>query len=164
MHVFLKTKFNDCLIWQVVVKVAAELSCIQVRSHNTIFNPIYPCDMLSVKILWCELKSRIQKSFLNRLAFYFHQQSDENRIMRSVKEIRYNFNWRINLVNILWYACSLIKSVFVILFISYFPNCSVSPFATFQKNYKKNPIVFDMSSVISILPSSCVTQTSIYLN
>ena len=50
------------------------------------------------------------------------------------KEIRSDLNWSINLVNILMYVCSLIKSVFVILCISYFPHCSVSVFATFQKN------------------------------
>jgi len=114
--------FNDCLIWHVAAKVAVEPSCIQVRSHDTIFHPIFPCDILSAKILWCELKSRIKKLFQNWLTFYFHQQSDENRIMRTVKEIRSDFNWSINLVNILLYACSLIKSVFVILFISYFPT------------------------------------------
>ena len=122
-----------------------------------------PCDMLSAKILWCEHKSPIKKSFQNRLAFYFHRQSDENPIMRTVKEIRSDFNWSINLVNILMFTCSLIKSVSVILFISYFPHCSVSAFATFQKN-TKSPIIFDMPSVISILPNSCMTQTSIYLN
>jgi hypothetical protein len=36
--------------------------------------------------------------------FYFHQQSDENRIVRTVKEIRSDFNWSINLVNILIYS------------------------------------------------------------
>jgi hypothetical protein len=136
-----------------------------VRSHDTIFHPIFPCDIFSTKILWCEPKIRIKKSFQNRLTFYFHRQSEENPIMRTVKEIRSDFNWSINLVNILMFTCSLIKSVFVILFISYFPDCSVSAFATFQKNtQKQNPIIFDMSSVISILPISCVTQTSIYLN
>ena len=137
MHVFLRTKVDDCLIWQVPAKVAAEPSCVQVHSHGTIFHPIFPCDMLSAKIFWCELKSRIKQSFQNRLAFYFHRQSDENRIMRTVKEIRSDFNWSINLVNILMFTCSLIKSVFVILFISYFPHYSVSAFATFQKNTKK---------------------------
>jgi hypothetical protein len=79
-----------------------------------------------------------QTSNQNRLAFYFHWQSDENHIMRTVKEIWSDFNWSINLVNIiLMFTCSLIKSVFVILFISYFPHCSVSAFATFQKNTKK---------------------------
>ena len=34
----------------------------------------------------------LTKSFQNRLAFYFHRQSDENRIMRTVKEIRSDFN------------------------------------------------------------------------
>ena len=110
--------------------------------------------------MWTQKSNK--KSFQNPLAFYFHRQSDENH-MRMAKEIRSDFNWSINLVNILMFSCSLIKSVFVILFISYFPHCSVSAFATFQKNPKK-PIIFYMSSVISILPSSCVTQTSIYLN
>ena len=148
-------EFNDCLIWQVAAKVVAEPSCVQVRSRDTIFHPIFPCDMLSAKILWCELNIQIKKSFQNRLAFYFHQrlafyfhqQSDENRIVRTVNKIRSDFNWSINLVNILMYACSLIKSVFVILFISYFPHYSVSAFATFQKNVK-NKKIFDMSSVI----------------
>jgi hypothetical protein len=36
-------------------------------------------------------------------------------------------------------------------------------FCKFSKEYENN-IIFYMSSVISILPSSCVTQTSIYLN
>ena len=40
MHVFLRTKFNDCLIWQVAAKVAAESLCVQVRSHDTIFHSI----------------------------------------------------------------------------------------------------------------------------
>jgi hypothetical protein len=163
MHIFLRTKFNDFLMWQVAEKVAAEPLCVQVRSHDTIFHLIFPCDRLSAKILWCEHKSQIKKSFQNRLAFYFHRQSDENRIMRTVKEIWSDSNWSINLVIILMCTCSLIKSVFVILFIFYFPHCSVSAFATFQKN-TKNPIIFDMSSVISILPNSCVMQTSIYLN
>jgi hypothetical protein len=35
MHVFLRTKFNDCFICQVAVKVAAEPSCVQVWSHDT---------------------------------------------------------------------------------------------------------------------------------
>ena len=140
MHVLLRTKFNDCLIWQVAAKVAAESLCVQVRSHDTIFHPIFPCDILSTKILWCEPKIRIKKSFQNRLAFYFHRQSDENHIMRTVKEIWSDFNWNINLVNILMFTCSLKKSVFVILFISYFPDRSVSAFATFQKNtHKKKP-------------------------
>ena len=56
MHVFLRTKFNDCLIWQVAAKVAAESLCVQVRSHDTIFHPIIPCDMLSAKVLWCNTK------------------------------------------------------------------------------------------------------------
>ena len=149
--------------WQVAAKVAAEPSCGQVRSHNMIFYPIFPCDMLSAKILQCEHKSWIKKSFQNRLAFYFHRQSDENPIMRTVKEIRSDFNWSINLVNILMFTSSLIKSVFVILFIFYFPYYSVSAFATFQKNTEKS-IIFDMSSVISILSNSCVMQTSIYPN
>jgi hypothetical protein len=104
MHIFLRTKVNDCLIWQVAAKVAAEPSCVQVHSHDTIFHPIFPCDMLSAKIFWCELKSRIKKSLQNRLTFYFHRKSVENRIMRTVKEIRSDFNWSINLVNILMYS------------------------------------------------------------
>ena len=156
-------EFNDCLIWQVAAKVVAEPSCIQAQSHDTIFHPIFPCNILSAKILWCELKSRITKSLQNWLEFYFHRQSDDNHIMRTVKEIWSDFNWNINLVNILMFTCSLKKSVFVILFISYFPHRSVSAFATFQKNTKN---MFDTFSVISILPSSCVMQTylSIYLN
>jgi hypothetical protein len=58
------------------------------------------------------------------LFFYFHRQSDDNHITRTVKEIWSDFNWSINLVNILLYTCSLIKSVFVILFISFFPFSS----------------------------------------
>jgi hypothetical protein len=50
MHVLLRTKFNDFLIWQVAAKVAAEPSYVQVRSHDKIFHPIIPCDMLSAKI------------------------------------------------------------------------------------------------------------------
>jgi hypothetical protein len=92
------------LIWQVATKVAAVPSCVQVQSHDTIFHSIFPCDMLSAKIIWCEHKIRIKQSFQNRLAFYFHRQSDENRIMRTVKEIRSDFNWSINLVNILMYS------------------------------------------------------------
>jgi hypothetical protein len=42
----------------------------------------------------------------------------ENPIMRTVKEIRSDFNGLINLVNIIMLSCFLIKSVFVILFIS----------------------------------------------
>jgi hypothetical protein len=113
---------------------------VMVRLHDTIFHPIFPCDMLSAKILWCEHKSRIEKSFQNRLVFYFHRQSDENRIMGTVKEIRSDFNRSINLVNIM-FTCSLIKSVFVILFISYFLHCSVPAFATFQKNMKKTYLI-----------------------
>jgi hypothetical protein len=81
-------------------------------------------------------QNRINFFFQNWLAFYFHRQSDENHIMRTVKEIRSNFNWSINLVNIVMFTCSLIKSVFVIWFISYFTHCSISAFATFQKNTK----------------------------
>jgi len=110
-------------------------------------------------IMWTQKSNK--KSFQNRLAFYFHRQSYDNPIMRTVKEIRSDFNWSINLVNILMFSCSLIKSFFVI---SYFPHSSVSAFATFQKNTKKKTIIFDMSSEISILSSSCETQTSIYLN
>ena len=65
------------------------------------------------------------------------RQSDENRSMRTLKEIWSDFNWSINLVNILMFTCTLIKSVFVILFVFYFPHCSVSAFTTFQKNTKK---------------------------
>jgi len=141
------------LIWQVAAKVAAEPSCVQVRSHDTIFHPIFPCDMLSAKILWCEHKSRIKKSFQNRLAFYFLRQSDENRIMRTVKEIRSDFNWSINLVNILMFTCSLIKSV---LSFCLFPTFPTVPFRLLQhcKRIQKKPIIFDRSSVISILSSS----------
>ena len=146
LNYFIKKK-NDCFDKRILEFVLFLLPCVQVRSRDTIFHPIFPCDMLSAKVLWCELKIRIKKSFQNRLAFYFHQQSDENGIVRTVKKIRSDFNWSINLVNILMYACSLIKSVFVILFISYFPHYSVSAFATFQKNVKKKKI-FDMSSVI----------------
>jgi hypothetical protein len=31
MHIFLRTKFNDFLMWQVAAKVAAEPLCVQVR-------------------------------------------------------------------------------------------------------------------------------------
>ena len=119
------------LIWQVAAKVAAEPSCVQVRSHDTIFHPIFPCDLM----MWTQKSNK--KSFQNRLAFYFHRRSDENPIMRTVKEIRSDFNGLINLVNIIMFSSSLIKSVFVILFISYFPHCSVSTFVIFQKNTKK---------------------------
>jgi hypothetical protein len=135
---------------------------VMVRLHDTIFHPIFPCDMLSAKILWCEHKSRIEKSFQNRLAFYFHRQSDENRIMRTVKEIRSGFNWSINLVNIVMLTCSLVKSVFVILFIFYFPHCSVSAFAILQKNTKT--IIFYMSSVISILLSEQLSSVPDFNN
>jgi hypothetical protein len=135
---FLRTKFNDFLIWQVAAKVAAEPSCV----HDTIFHPIFHCDMLSAKILWCEHKSRIKKSLQNRLAFYFHRQAGENRIMRTVKEIQSDFNWSINLVKDLHSRFSehfnvymfSDKIIFCHLFISYFPHYSVSAFATFQKN------------------------------
>ena len=138
------------LIWQVAAKVAAVPSCVQVQSHDTIFHPIFPCDMLSAKIIWCEHKSRIKKSFQNRLAFYFHRQSDENRIMRTVKEIRSDFNWSIDLVNILMFICSLIKSVLSFWFISYFPHCSVSAFAALQKNTKKNIIFYVFCNKYSV--------------
>ena len=122
------------LIWQVAAKVAAEPSYVQVRSHDTIFHPIFPCDMLSAKILWCEHKSRIKKSFQNRLAFYLLRQSDENRIMRTVKEIRSDFNWSINLVNNLMYSD---KSSFC-----HFIYFRLSPlfrfgFCNISKEYKK---------------------------
>ena len=35
------------------------------------------------------------------------------------------------------FICSLIKSVFVILFVFVFPHCSVLAFATFSKEYRK---------------------------
>jgi hypothetical protein len=125
------------LIWQVAAKVAAVPSCVQVQSHDTIFHPIFPCDMLSAKIIWCEHKSRIKKSFQNRLAFYFHRQSDENRIMRTVKEIRSDFNWSIDLVNILMFIYSLIKIIFC-----HFVYFQLSPlfrfgFCNIAKEYKK---------------------------
>ena len=115
-------------------KVAAEPSCVQVPSHDTIFNPIFPYDMLSAKILWCEQWTQKSNKKIVSKSVGVLSQSDENPIMRTVKELRSDFNWSINLVNILMFSCSLIKSVFVILFISYFPHCSVSAFATFQKN------------------------------
>jgi hypothetical protein len=149
MLVFLRTKFNDYLIWQVAAKVAAEPSCVQVRSHDMIFHPIFPCDMLSAK---------------NLLAFYFHQQSDENCIMITVKEIWSDFNWSINLVNILMYYCSLIKSVFFILFISYFPHVPFQLLQHFKRIQKKPHNIWYVFCNKLILPSSCVTQTSIYLN
>ena len=93
------------LTYLLAAKVAAEPSCVQVWSHDTIFHLIFPCDMLSA---WCEHKSRMKTPFQNRLVFYFHRQSDENRIMGTGKEILSNFNWRINLVNILMFICSLI--------------------------------------------------------
>jgi len=34
-------------------KSSCGTSCVQVQSHDTIFHPIFPCDMLSAKILWC---------------------------------------------------------------------------------------------------------------
>ena len=138
------------LIWQVATKVAAVPSCVQVQSHDTIFHSIFPCDMLSAKIIWCEHKIRIKQSFQNRLAFYFHRQSDENRIMRTVKEIRSDFNWSIDLVHILMFICSLIKSVLSFWFISYFPHCSVSAFATLQKNAKKNIIFYVFCNKYSV--------------
>jgi hypothetical protein len=138
-----------------------------VRSHNTIFYTIFPCDLLSTKILQCEHKIWIKKSFQNRLAFYFHRQSDENPIMRMVKEIRSDFNWSINLVNILMFNVHLFSDK---ISLCHFVCFLLSPlfrfgFCNISKEYtQKNTIIFDISSVISILPSSCVTQTSIYLN
>jgi hypothetical protein len=46
-------------------------------------------------------------------------------------------------VNIVIFTCSLIKSVSVIWFISILPHCSISAFATFQKNkrYDSHQIV-----------------------
>jgi hypothetical protein len=128
------------LIWQVAANIAAEPSCVQVPSQDTIFHQIFPCDR--------------QKSFQNWLVFYFHRHSNENRTMRTVKEIRSDLNWSTNLVNIVMCTCSLIKSVSVIWFISILPDCFISAFATFQKNKKKKPkettnnIIFDMTSVI----------------
>ena len=163
MHIFLRTKFNNFLIWQVAAKVTAEPSCVQVRFSIRYF--LVKC--FSKNLMMLTQKSNKKKSFQNWftwLAFYFHRQSDENRIMRTVKEIQSDFNWIINLVNIVMFTCSLIKTVSVIWFISYLPHCSVPAFVTFQKDTKKTNIIFDVSSVINILPSSCVTQTSIYLS
>ena len=81
MHVLLRTEINDFLIWQVTAKVAAEPSCVHVRSHDTIFY------LIRFRQKSYDVKSRIQKLFQNRLAFYFHRQSDENRIMRTVKDM-----------------------------------------------------------------------------
>ena len=154
-------EFNDCLIWQVAAKVVAEPSCVQARSHDTIFQPIFPCDILSAKILWCELKSRIKKSFQNRLAFYFHRQSDDNRIMRTVKEIWSDFDWSINLVNILIYACSLIKYVFVILFISYFPTVPFRLLQHFKRIQKTHNIWYVFCNKYS---AELTSDTDIYLS
>ena len=40
-----------------------------------------------VPVMMLTQKSNKKKMFENRLAFYFHRQSDENRIMKTVKEI-----------------------------------------------------------------------------
>ena len=135
------------------------------RSHDMIFHPIFPCDMLSAKILWCEHKSRIKKSFQNQLALYFHRQSNENRIMRTVKEIRSDFNWSIYLENILMFTCFLIFKISFchLVYFRLSPLFRIG-FCNISKEYENKPIIYDMSSVISILSSSCVTQTSIYLN
>ena len=53
------------LMWQ----VGAEPSCVQMRSHDTIVHPIFPSDMPSAKIVWCEHKSQIKISIENRLAY-----------------------------------------------------------------------------------------------
>jgi hypothetical protein len=127
------------LIWQVAAKVAAEPSCVQVRSHDTIFHPIFPCDLM----MWTQKSNK--KSFQNRLAFYFHRQSDENSIIKTVKEIRSDFNWSINSVKILMFNCFLIKSVFChfVYFLLYplfrFGFCNIS------KEYKKKHNIWYVS-------------------
>ena len=118
MNVFLRTKFNNFLIWQVTrYNFLSDISLRYAFGKNL--------------MMW------IKKLFQNQLAFYFHWQPDVYRIMRMVKEIRSDFNWSINLMNILMFTCSLIKSVFVILFVFFFPHCSVSAFATFQRIHTK---------------------------
>ena len=53
------------------------------------------------------------------------------------KRIRSDFNWSINLVNILMFTWSLIKSVFVIFFISYFPPLFRFGFCNISKEYRE---------------------------
>ena len=112
------------------------------------------------RILWCEHKSRTKKSFQNRLALYSIRQSDENRIMRTVKEIWSNFNQKFSEH---FNTCSPIKSVFVILFVFYFSHCSVSAFATFQRNTKKGNIWYVFCNNHSVVLMSDV-YIFIYLN
>ena len=135
MHLFFKDEVQWCLNMVGCCKGSCEPSYVQVRSHDMICHLIFPCDMLSAKILWCEHKSRIKKSFQNRLAFYFQRQSDENRIMGTVEEIRSDVNWSINLVNILMFICSLISFCHFIYFLLSqlfrFGFCNIS------KEYKK---------------------------
>ena len=63
MHIFLRTKFNDFLMWQVAAKVAAEPLCVQVRSHATIFHLIFPCDRLLAKIYDVNTKVKSKNHF-----------------------------------------------------------------------------------------------------
>ena len=86
-------------------------------------------------MMWTQKSNK--KLFQNRLASYFHRQSDENRIMRTVIEIRTDFNWNINLMNILMFTCSLISFCHFIYF-------RLSPLFRFgfwniSIEYKKNP-------------------------
>ena len=151
MHIFLRMKFNNFLIWQVAAKVTAEPSCVQVRFSIRYF--LVKC--FSKNLMMLTQKSNKKKSFQNWftwLAFYFHRQSDENRIMRTVKEIQSDFNWIINLVNIAMFTYSLIKSVSVILFISYLPHCSgVEIF--FGQDQAQGFLNFFNPSPVSDLPS-----------
>jgi hypothetical protein len=136
MYVLIRTKFNDfCMM-----AGCCKSSCGTLVRTGAVTRYDFPSDIslrygFRKNFIMRTQKSN-KKSFENRLAFYFHRQSDENPIMRTVKEIRSDFNGLINLVNIIMLSCFLIKSVFVILFISYFPHCSVSAFVIFQKNAK----------------------------
>ena len=89
------------------------------------------------------LQSRGKKLFQNRSAFYFHRQSDENRIMWTVKEIRCDFNWSINLVNILMYSDKISFYHFIYFLLS--PLFRFG-FYNISKEYPKKTIIFDKYS------------------
>jgi hypothetical protein len=66
-----------------------------VRSHDMIFNPIFPFDSLSTKIVFCEHKSKMSRvEWKRRLKISW--KSDENLIVRTVNDFknRIKIEWK----------------------------------------------------------------------
>ena len=87
MQIFLRMKYNDFLIWQVAAKVAVEPSCVQVRSHDTIFHPI--CFRQKSYDVNTQAKSKYRVKIGWRSISI---ECDDNCIKGMVKEIWSDFN------------------------------------------------------------------------